>query len=239
MKSKFLNIIMIVGFLFCYQLQSQTKDQKVSLKGKKIILPSAVLLRIDGQKNINPLSKRIKIFTVINGSCALCIDDLKEWKTYMTTVDTSKVGFVFLVHSEDDLYTFKELNSNYIKLAYPYFHDVKKKIVIANKLMDNKDYQTFLLDNNNVVVLTGNPAKNKKTFKLYFDEINKRIPMDKPTVIIKEGVNETRFKISKGFVYKDQNGNVLQQDEGKKRMLDNAYIVKIDDDKGVITFIKK
>lgn len=239
MKNKFLNTIMIISFLFCYQAQAQTNNQTVNLKEKKIILPSAVLLRNYNQKNINPLSKKIKIFTVINGSCALCIDDLKEWKTYMATVDTSKVGFVFLVHSEDDLYTFKELNSNYIKLAYPYFHDVKKKVMKANKLMDNKAYQTFLLDSNDEVVLTGNPAKNIKIFKLYFDEINKRISMDKPTIIVKEGVNETKFKISKGFVYKDQNGNILQQDEGKKRMLDNAYIVKIDDISGVITFIKK
>jgi hypothetical protein len=241
MKNKIATIIILcsVSFFTSYNAKSQNYAKIENWYGKKIILPSVKLMRSDNKKHTNPLSKKIKIVTVINGSCAACIDELKKWKTYMQTVDTTQVGFVYLIHSEDDLFTFKELNSDYIKLSYPYFYDIKKNIIKANKLNDNKTYHTFLLNSDNKVIIVGNPNKDKKIFDQYKTEINKRTPKNKPSVVVKEGVNGTTIKISNGFIYKDQNGKILSTVEGDKMMSDNNYIPNVNTDSGIITFKKR
>jgi hypothetical protein len=240
MKNKTAIIIISVICLFAsYNAKSQNHTKTENWHGKKIILPSIKLMRNESQKHSNPLSKKIKIVTIINGSCAHCIDELKIWKTYMKTIDTSQVGFVYLIQSEDDLFTFKELNRDYIKLPYPYFYDINKSITKANKLTDKKTYHTFLLNNKNEVILVGNPNKNEKLLKQYNIEINKRIVKAKPNIEIKQVENGTTFKISKEYIYKDQNGKILGPTEGGKMMSDNNYVPNIDTENGVITFVKR
>ncbi|WP_281299290.1 hypothetical protein [Flavobacterium limnophilum] len=218
MKNKIATIIILcsVSFFTSYDAKSQNQAKIENWYGKKIILPSAKLMRSDNKKHTNPLSRKIKIVTVINGSCGACVIELKKWKDYMRTVDTSQVGFIYLIQSEDDLFTFKELNRDFIKLSYPYFYDIKKAITKANKLTDNMAYHTFLLNNKNEVILVGNPNKDKKIFDQYKIEINKRTPKKNPSVGVKEGVNGTTIKISNGSIYKDKNGKILSTVGGIK-----------------------
>ncbi len=239
MKKIFLNLFLNVAFL----LMSCKNEPKIYVLSdnwivKKIILPTSNLMISDSTKTINPLLKKTKIFTQIDGSCPLCVDKLKGWKIFMKTIDTSKVGFVFLINSEDSLFTFKELNREYIKLSYPYFHDIKRAISSQNKL-DYEFATTFLLNDENEVILDGDPTKNKKTLNQYNLEINKIIRKKKPTIDIEEGTNVTKFKISDGFIYKDQNGKTVSNIERDRMMSDNNYIPNIDTDSGIITFQKR
>lgn len=240
MKNRIIFILIITVILFpLYAAESQNLIKNENLNGKKMILPSSKLMRNEDSKDINPLVKNLKILTIINGSCPVCINELKKWKTYMKTVDTSQVGFVYLIQSDDDLFTFKQLNKEYIKLNYPYFYDVKKNISKVNNLNNTKASNTFLLDDKNKIILKGNPNMNKELFRKYNTEITKRIKKKESIVEINQGLAGSTFKIGNGFIYKDQNGKILSKTESDKLMSDNNYIPNIDTEKSVITFKKR
>jgi hypothetical protein len=240
MKNKFL-IILVCAISILTSCKNKL-DNDVSdgtVKVRKIFLPSAELLRSDSVKNINPLSKEIKIFTVIDGGCAICVDKLLAWKKYMKDIDTSQVGFVMLIYSEDSLFTFKELNKNYVKFSYPYFHDIKKSISLKINLIESKTANTFLLNSKNEVIVSGDPTESKKIFNQYKIEINKKIKKKKPSLVVEEEPNGTKFTISEGFIYKNQEGKTLKESEWKRMMSDNNYLPNIDTEKGIITITKK
>jgi hypothetical protein len=260
MKNQFL-VIFISAFLLLISCKNETVNK--NLTSKMIFLPSVKLMRGDTNK-VNPLLKKIKIFTVIDGSCPTCVDKLIDWEKYIKKIDTAHVGFVILILSEDNFFTFDELNKNYIKFSYPYFYDIKKALSSKNNLLDYNSVNTFLLNSKNEVILTGNPIEKKEIFNQYEIEINKRIKKNnyvhieneaifksakaegikksnktQPSVVIQEGVNETIFKISEGFIYKDQNGKILSTQEADNMMSDNNYIPNIDSENGIITFKKR
>ena len=150
------------------------KKELNSWYGNKISLPNDSLIRNTRGKYLNPKYKTIKILTIINGDCSVCVDELKKWKELIKRVDTSKVGFIFSVYSSDNLRGFKLLDRLEIHFDYPYFIDKNKEFIIKNKFSENKLFQTLLLNNNNEVILVGNPTTNKTIHKLYFEEISKR-----------------------------------------------------------------
>jgi hypothetical protein len=49
--------------------------------------------------------------------------------------------------------------------------DVEDRPKKINSLSKDKNFQTFLLDSNNRVILVGNPMNNKNIFDLYLREI--------------------------------------------------------------------
>lgn len=168
--------------IFC--LSSCNNNSKIServeeLVGKEIILPEEDLIRNFKSNEIqNPLNKRIKIFTVINAGCGICIEDLENWKEFMLEIDLSKIGIVYLCFSEDHLNNFERINEENLNLNYPYFEDVGKRIFSKNNFGNEKLYQTFLLDESNKVILVGDPNQHKSIKKLYLEEIKKMTSTD-------------------------------------------------------------
>ena len=64
----------------------------------------------------------------------------------------------------------------HIHLNTPLYIDFNHNFYNSNKLY-KFDYSlhTFLIDNNDKIILVGNPTHNDKLMKLYKDEINKRV----------------------------------------------------------------
>ncbi|AUP78669.1 redoxin domain-containing protein [Flavivirga eckloniae] len=143
--------------------------------GKQLTLPKDSLIRNYIKKKTNPLKKKIKILTVINGDCSICYDELKAWKSYIKETDTSQVGFVFIIYTFNKLMEFNDMNNSTLKFQYPYFQDDGEKIVKENNFPDNRLLKTFLLDSENKVILIGNPTIHKSINDLYKKEIKKRI----------------------------------------------------------------
>ena len=56
---------------------------------------------------------------------------------------------------------------------YPVIFDYDDKLNSINHLSKNIDYQTFLLDENNKIILVGNPIRRPKLLDLYLQQISK------------------------------------------------------------------
>lgn len=175
MKSKLISSIVIILCVFIRCKESNVEKKDISKWfNKEIVLPNDSLI-VNNQKFPNPLIKKIKILSLINGDCSVCYDELREWKEFIKEVDTGKVGFIFNIYTFNDLIAFEDMNRNTLKFKYPYFKDVGAKIKEINDFSDDKIYKTVLLDEFNKVILIGNPNVHPDIRKLYLNEIKKRM----------------------------------------------------------------
>lgn len=158
-----------------------TKTRIEELYGKTIILPDT--LNILYRNNLIPHGKSDILFgelfiaTRISGNCGICVHDLEIWKEeIMNRVDTSRIRFLFYIYT-DDYQFFKNIIYPDILLDYPLLIDKNNEFVIKNHLPENDTrFHTFLLDENNRVILIGSPLFNNRMKELYFQEIERCIP---------------------------------------------------------------
>lgn len=110
---------------------------------------------------------KILIYTDSIGciSCKLRLPDWKEIISETESIAPGKVSFLFFFHpqSEKELtYLFKR-----DKFDYPVFIDRKNEIEQLNHFPSNINYQTFLLNAENQVILVGNPTLNPAIWELF------------------------------------------------------------------------
>jgi len=199
--------------------------------GRHIILPNDSLIRNLKRNYTDPLKKDIKILTIIDANCSECITNLKSWKKFITQIDTSQVGIVFVCHSIDHLMTFKNLDSTEINLSLPYFEDIGKELAAKNKLSDDKRLQTFLLDSANNVILVGNPSNNPAVAKLYEKEIKKLMKNSNTDTgnfgaEFKQEGNVVSISINGEAVWKDEAGNVLSEKQKNTLLKSGSYYME-------------
>lgn len=117
---------------------------------------------------------KLAIVTYINGSCSSCIYELERWKTYISENQIEDLSFLFYVKAYNNQQLREVLNS--IQFDFPVIIDNKNTFYNTNKLSENKMYQTFLVDKNNLVLLVGNPIYSVKVKELYNQVISEAIP---------------------------------------------------------------
>lgn len=229
-KNNYSTFIVIFCLLFACTNKSEVEKTVKHWQGKHFFLPNDSLMIKTNRSTFTPLSKKIKIATTINASCGACITELEDWMVFMKGIDTSQVGFVFLLYSNDQLMAFEKINSASIHFTYPYFHDKGRKVFLKNDISESKLYQTFLLDSTNNVILVGNPINNKDLSAIYQSEIKKRISMPRQSSEI-HGVkvvrkdNCTVFYIDEEVKWQDENGKMISITEAKKLTADyDCYV---------------
>lgn len=88
-------------------------------------------------------------------------------------IDTisQNTSFLFVVHAKDYDIVNSWIKKN--KFSYPIFYDYTNKMNILNKFPKNLQYQTFLLDKDNKILLIGSPIGNHHIWNLYKQIIRK------------------------------------------------------------------
>ncbi|MDR1225950.1 MAG: DUF1573 domain-containing protein [Prevotellaceae bacterium] len=121
-----------------------------------------------------------------SGSCSNCKVRFFEWKLLMEEADSllsNKLSFIFLLSSKSKKDLRFLLRSS--AMNYPVFIDTNGEINRLNNFPSKTEYQCFLLDKNNKVLLVGNPTLNPKIWKLYKEVITgkKAAPQEKTTAV--------------------------------------------------------
>jgi hypothetical protein len=227
-------LVTVIVFSSCGQENVNEKIVSEWL-GKQVDLPQVDFLK--NKTSVNPVDKKIKILTLIDGDCSVCVEELKAWEVFMSKVDTTKVGFIFVIYSFDNLNGFNDLNNSTIHFKYPYFTDLGKKYIYKNNFSKEKVYQTMLLDESNKVITIGSPIMYKTMEKFYLAKINKELKKS-----VKQNsklrVNKRSLNIDK-LTFKDEKGTVLTFKKVGELMKTKKYIQTIDHKSKIITLIKK
>ena len=140
---------------------------------REMILPSGLTCKIMGKDTVCTFqTKKWKIFTYIDTiGCSTCNFRALDWKRIIHEADsiTSNVTFIFYAHLKN--YEEFEVYTGINRFNYPIFYDYEGKCDRQNHLPDDVFYQTFLLDENNKVILAGNPLFNPRIEALLFQKL--------------------------------------------------------------------
>ncbi|MDR2146986.1 MAG: hypothetical protein LBE91_11055 [Tannerella sp.] len=108
--------------------------------------------------------------------CTSCRTKLPEWRKLILESDTlfeNKPDFLFFFQPRINGLTDLEVLLMGNGFNYPVFVDMKNEIMHLNNFPKEPEYQCFLLDKENKVVMVGNPVYNPAIWELYKKIIRK------------------------------------------------------------------
>jgi len=165
-----------IGGISCKKDNKKAEVEKIVAEwiGKEIVLPDDIRCTYWGRDTVCPdrnTPYKILIYTDSTG-CTSCKLQLYKWnalieETHMLLPGIVSFHFYFQPKDEKELkFLLKRDNFN-----QPVYIDNKSKLNSANKLPGNQNYQCFLLDKDNKVLLVGNPTSNPQIWDLYMQTI--------------------------------------------------------------------
>lgn len=172
-------IIYIITSVYCILFCScKTDNNSMEIEkivkewtGKEIIFPQNISC-ISMNKDttcVSPNSTPYKILVYTDSiGCMSCKLKLYKWNALIDEVKNemqSLVNFQFYLHPKDVENVQFLLRRDAFK--YPAYLDVTNQLDKINNLPKNEEFQTFLLDKNNIVVAIGNPVNNFRIWDLY------------------------------------------------------------------------
>jgi hypothetical protein len=111
--------------------------------------------------------KSLKIVSMIKLDCGVCIESINGWKEYLKDQD---VTFMLII-SGSDFEFFKAIKLNEEQNLKNIFYDNNNIFELTNKIPVETRFRTFLIDEDNTILLIGNPLSNKNIDNLYKKEI--------------------------------------------------------------------
>ena len=182
-KYKFLFLIFLIVVCFvcsCKNNKKKGEIEKVLSEwiGKEILFPENVPCYMAGKDTLTDIcnklfQKEFKILMYVDSAgCSSCRLKLFEWKQLMEEADSlfqGKVGFLlfFQPKTEREMSYLFALN----RFDYSAYMDINGAINRLNRFPKAMEYQCFLLDSNNKVLMVGNPVLNLNIWKLYKTQI--------------------------------------------------------------------
>ena len=182
LKSLLLLFFLIV-VCFIYSCKGNKKRREVEKIvsewiGKEILFPEYVPCYVAGKETLPEIcnewfQKEFKILMYVDSAgCSSCRLKLFEWKQLMEEADSlfqGKVGFLLIFQpksAREMAYLFARE-----KFDYPVFMDIAGTMNRLNRFPKTMEYQCFLLDKDNKVLMVGNPVLNMGIWKLYKSQI--------------------------------------------------------------------
>ncbi len=156
------------------------KEELLQLTSKSIELPKNGQIVVDGKdstiSNYFVSEYKLVVYTDSLGCHSCALNGLHVWNDLIeyTKRYKDKVKFYFIFNPpklEDVRFAIK---NNF--LAYPILIDTLGEFERLNShLPNNSAMHTFLLDQNNDVILVGSPLHNSQIEKLFKEELSKRL----------------------------------------------------------------
>jgi hypothetical protein len=177
-----LAIILSTVFSCINKNRKETEKVVTEWIGKEIKFPEKLWCNILGKDTVSDLCvdllrKQYKILLYVDSTgCSNCRLKLLEWKQLIRESDSifhGQVGFLFFFQPKDKMEA--GFISQQADFDYPLFIDVENTVGRLNHFPKQQIYQCFLLDENNKVLIIGNPVLNSELWNLYKSEICKNI----------------------------------------------------------------
>lgn len=168
-----ITIILCISLQSCDTHRNQIKSLISHWRNKQIVFPDSLIDAKQDSVLNKLLNKEFKILTIVDSlSCKSCKLRLYEWKKLIIEADSifNSLSFIFVVHSNNYEEIDHIIKNN--KFDYPIIYDRKNQIGKLNNFPQQSNFQTFLINKNNQVILLGNPINNKKVWTLYKEVIS-------------------------------------------------------------------
>jgi len=207
-QKQLLLFLLIVVCSVCSCKDNKNKKQGEIVKivsewaGKEILFPESLTCYVYGKEKlpgfcIEYFQKEFKILLYVDSAgCSDCRLNLFEWKQLMEEADSlfhGKVGFLLFFQPK----SVKEMTFLFVRehFDYPVFMDINGTINRLNRFPQAMQYQCFLLDKDNKVLMVGNPTLNQKIWELYKSQIEGK--NTKQTILTTVEIDKTIQKLFK------------------------------------------
>jgi hypothetical protein len=182
-KNKSLILFLLITVFFVYSCKENKKRKEVAKivtewTGKEILFPQDVPCYAAGKDTLSEIcnewfNKDFKILMYVDSTgCSSCRLNLFGWQQLMEEADSlfqEQVGFLLYFQPKSE----REMTSIFARdrFEYPVFMDLKGEINRLNRFPQAMEYQCFLLDKDNKVLMLGNPVLNMNIWELYKQQI--------------------------------------------------------------------
>lgn len=199
-------------------------------RNKTFILP-ANKHKVDISTGINPISKPVKLISVIDQSSETFKRELEVWHAFLESVDLEHIGFIFLVRPLVDIDSFKKFWFVDMQMNYPFFYDKSNEIFISNAISEAKSGHTMVLDQNHCVILEGGSAINTDSFNRYRSTLHNLTTEMGIKKAVRGEITEVKNGVVKSFynsdpVYVTEEGELLPAKLAKEYILSRKFIMQ-------------
>lgn len=172
MKNKVLIFIVLLYFIYsCNNRNKKIEGELSQIIGKKIeLIDTLSNYSIDKGLYKEVIPHQMKIISYIDGSCGSCLYSLANWKELIMSREFKNVSFRLYVKT----YNLNQLSLilKEIDFHYSIVVDFQNRFYQKNNIQDEINYQTFLVDKENKILLVGNPLFSNEIKKMYLDVIS-------------------------------------------------------------------
>lgn len=170
-------IAIIILCIFCPGCQNSLESKHILKQwlDKEIIFPPTLKAKVYGKDTIatNYLNKKYKILIHVDSSgCSECKLGLYKWSKLIEEYKQYKnnIEFIFVVHVLNHRQMTIICRQNQFK--HILYYDINGQMNKINNFLENPMYRCFLLNENNKVILIGNPFYSEKLMSLYKQKLN-------------------------------------------------------------------
>jgi len=180
-------VLFAIFFQSCNSGKQQAKSVVDEWYQKEIIVPKKLIFKSLGHDTVcsSIFKYRFKVLVYIDSvGCSACKLKLSGWKAIIDSckLKAYDITFLFVVQSNNYIAFEQKLYTDHFE--YPIIYDPNNEFNKLNKLPKEEQFRTFLLDENNRVVLISSPIDNAKMWNLY-----KTVLESKTNVTFKQTIN--------------------------------------------------
>lgn len=172
-------LLILLSLIVLISCEESRRDEIARLikewDGKEVRFPERPIFTIQGKDTVDFsfCDAEYKVVSYIDSiGCISCKLQLDRWMSFIHEVDSLTNGgvpFVFCFHTSD-IKEIRRVTWKY-NFKYPVFLDEKGTFYALNRLPDDMDFQTFLLDKGNRIIAIGNPILNPNVKELYLEKL--------------------------------------------------------------------
>lgn len=187
--------IILLFFIACSDSGKQLTKEIKKLQSNAIQLPSKCLVMQLGKElqefKVNENALKLVVYADSVECTACAINHIDVWGRFIDYAEQFnghlKFCFIFFPMKKE-LHGIKLMIAN-TKFNYPIILDTLGEFEKLNRhLPINKSLHTFLLDENNNVILVGNPTRNKSIEKMFYSIVEEKL--GKPQALpIRDSIN--------------------------------------------------
>ena len=165
---------LLLFFVTCSQPhadQRQTENNTGPRPGDSLSINHDLLvnLSIKTTNTANLWQAPNKILTFVNGGCSMCGYYMSRWKDLIESYAQDWNIPVIMIATGNSRAKIEYMAYDQIEYTSPLFYDSTNHIMTNNQIIDHPEFNTFLLDTNNRVVIAGNPTEDEIALSLYRD----------------------------------------------------------------------
>lgn len=193
---KLFMLLIAMVVLSCCGTNNETGQLYSEWMTKKIVLPNHYIVL--ERNNVSMNSKCQASFTIVNyidsSGCTKCKSRLPMWKNFIDELfyKTDSLSRVLLFIHPKQLDDVRNLVME-THFPYPVCIDLADSLNKLNHFPADERFHCFLLDEDNRVILIGNPVQNPKIKELYIRTICERLGIEPLSVAKDENHIEHNF----------------------------------------------